>query len=410
MLPHTAIYINNASSKAELARRILKGAAPEVLSFLNGRTGAYFSNSSLSTFLEAEARYDLSGLNLGGRTLKSLSSGERKKALLQHLFRQHPDFLILDDLFNNLDQVSRQELKAELQSKAERIVLLQFLSRPEDLLSCIKNRAFLSGSELIGFPNYYPDRPKTDYDAFKGTLPPAPTPTISLPEILIEFRKVDLSYGTTPILRKIDWSIQKGDFWELRGPNGSGKTSLITMIIGDNPKAYGKELYLFGVRKGSGESVWDIKEKIGYFTPALTDRFRGNHKAEDMLISGLLDSVGLYIKPTDQQKVLALKWLELLGLSNLRGVLFRKLSEGHRRLLMCARAMIKHPPVLILDEPTAGLDEASASLLIALVQKMAAESQTAIIFVSHRKEPGLRAPKILELLPEPGGSRGVIHN
>lgn len=359
--------------------------------------------------METEARYDLSGLNLKGRTLRSLSSGERKKALLEHLLAKQPDFLILDNLFDNLDSTSREALKDVLETRSGNLLLVQFLSRSEDLLECIKNRAFLSGDLLLGFPDYTPEVVQIKGERFTGALPPPPDTSPTLPEVLIDFRKVDMNYGPTPILSQIDWKIEKGDFWELRGPNGSGKTSLITMIIGDNPKAYGQELYLFGNRKGSGESVWDIKAKIGYFTPALTDRFRGNHTAEAMLISGLLDSVGLYVKPTDQQRTLALSWLALLDLSHLAKIQFRNLSEGHQRLLMCARAMIKHPPVLILDEPTAGLDEASAGLLISLVQKMAAESRTAILFVSHRNEPGLQAPKVMELLPGKTGSRGVIH-
>ncbi|MGB5189847.1 ATP-binding cassette domain-containing protein [Robiginitalea sp.] len=409
MRAHTAIYTDNTSDKEAFARKLLHGEAPPALSFLNGEKGAYFSNSSLSGFLEAEARYDYSDINLDGRTLKTLSSGERKKALLKHLLEKQPDFLILDNLFDNLDPSSREALKGILEARAGDLLLVQLLSRSQDLLECIQNKAFLSGDRIMGFPNYTPETAKTHSARFTGALPPAPDPPPSLPEVLIDFRKVDLSYGPTPILTQIEWAIKKGDFWELKGPNGSGKTSLITMIIGDNPKAYGQELYLFGNRKGSGESVWDIKAKIGYFTPALTDRFRGNHTAEAMLISGLLDSVGLYIAPTDRQRALARSWLALLGLSDRARTQFRNLSEGHQRLLMCARAMIKHPPVLILDEPTAGLDAASASLLISLVQKMAAESDTAILFVSHRKEPGLQAPNILELLPGKTGSRGVIH-
>lgn len=410
MPAHTAIYTDNTSEKEAFAKKLLRGAAPRELSFLNQGRGAYFSNSSLSEFLEKEARYDRSGLNLEGRTLGSLSSGERKKALLGHLLAGKPDFLILDNLFDNLDPPSREALKEVLESRSRDLLLIQFLSRSQDLLRCMKNKAFLSGNHIRGFPDYTPESENTRPQSFTGALPPAPEVPPSLPKVLIDFRKVDLSYGQAPILSQIEWKIEKGDFWELRGPNGSGKTSLITMIIGDNPKAYGQELYLFGNRKGSGESVWDIKAKIGYFTPALTDRFRGNHTGEAMLISGLLDSVGLYVKPTDQQRNLALNWLALLGLSDRGRTQFRNLSEGHQRLLMCARAMIKHPPVLILDEPTAGLDEASAGLLISLVQKMAAESETAILFVSHRKEPGLMAPKVLELIPGKGGSQGRIHN
>ena len=410
MQAHTAIYTDNTSEKEAFAKKLLGGMAPRELSFLKGGRGAYFSNSTLSEFLDTEARYDRSGLYLEGRTLRSLSSGERKKALLGYLLGKEPDFLILDNLFDNLDPPSREALKEVLETQSGNILLIQFLSRSQDLLKCMKNKAFLSGDQIRDFPNYIPDTEYMQTHRFTGALPPAPGASPSLPKVLIDFRKVNLSYGGRPILSQIEWKMEKGDFWELRGPNGSGKTSLITMIIGDNPKAYGQELYLFGIRKGSGESVWDIKSKIGYFTPALTDRFRGNHTAEAMLISGLLDSVGLYLKPTDQQRTLAQSWLALLGLSDLARIQFRNLSEGHQRLLMCARAMIKHPPVLILDEPTAGLDEASAGLVISLVQKMAAESETAILFVSHRQEPGLKAPKVLELVPGKGGSKGIIHN
>jgi molybdate transport system ATP-binding protein len=409
-LPHTAIYTDNQSRKDWLSRDLLRGRAPESLSFFKGLRGELFSNSRIEGFLEEEARHAFSGLRTEkGRKLSTYSSGERKKALLEFLFEKRPELLILDHVFDNLDPGNRRELREALLRWSGHTVLLQFLSRPEDLLPCIRNSAFLSGSQLLGFPNYRPSETVAEAGAFAGHLPPPPAQMEPLSDSLVEFRQVDLRYGSSRILHKIDWTIRKGEFWELRGPNGSGKTSLITLIIGDNPKAYGQELYLFGRRKGSGESVWEIKEKIGYFTPSLTDRFRGTHKTEDMLISGLLDSVGLYVQPTEQQRLLARKWLGVLGLTSKRDILFRKLTEGQQRLVMCARAMIKHPPLLILDEPTAGLDRASAALLVSLVRKMAQESETAIVFVSHRKEPGLDAPRVLELKPGPEGSTGIVH-
>ena len=172
----------------------------------------------------------------------------------------------------------------------------------------------------------------------------------------------------------------------------------------------GRNSIFLEIARAVGKVSGISKLKLGTSPPPLPTGSAGNHTAEAMLISGLLDSVGLYVKPTDQQRTLAQNWLALLGLSDRGRTQFRNLSEGHQRLLMCARAMIKHPPVLILDEPTAGLDEASAGLLISLVQKMAAESETAILFVSHRKEPGLKAPKVLELKPGKAGSKGIIHD
>ncbi len=410
-LPHTAIYTNNESRKDDLARDLLSGQPPEALNFLRGLRGSLFSNARIDAFLEEEARHDRSGLSLKeDRKLATYSSGERKKALLAHLLENPPDFLILDNPFDNLDRNYQRELRSDLTRLGQSVILVQLLSRPEDLLPGIDRAAFLSGAVLEGFPDYAPKKQTNEVpNPFSKALPPAPEPQGTLSEILVEFRQASLSYEGRPILEDISWQVRQGEFWELRGPNGSGKTSLITMITGDNPKVYGQPVYLFGCLRGSGESVWDIKERIGYFTPAMTDRFRGYHKTLHMLISGLTDSVGLYVRPSEGQERLAHDWLQLLGMEDLAEVAFQELTEGQKRLLMCARAMIKHPPLLILDEPTAGLDGASARLLVSLVQKMARESRTAILFVSHRDEPGLTADNVLELLPGDKGSKALVH-
>ena len=182
------------------------------------------------------------------------------------------------------------------------------------------------------------------------------------------------------------------------------------MITGDSHKGYGEDLTIFGQKKGSGESVWGLKQKIGYYTPAITNKFRGYHTLENMIISGLHDSIGLYVQPTDSEKQLAIQWLNLLNLKDRKNDHFRDLSVGNKRLVMMARAMVKHPPLLILDEPTAGLDDSSANLFVALVNKIAKESDSTIVFVSHRKEPQLNPEYIFELHPSEKGSKGVASN
>jgi molybdate transport system ATP-binding protein len=127
-----------------------------------------------------------------------------------------------------------------------------------------------------------------------------------------------------------------------------------------------------------------------------------------MLISGLNDCIGLYLKPTEAQLRLAKEWLLLIDMWNIRAKRFHDLSMGQKRLVMTVRAMIKHPLLLILDEPTAGLDDASARLLVALVNKIARESEVTTIFVSHRKEPGLEPDKIYQLQMTENGSVGYI--
>ena len=150
------------------------------------------------------------------------------------------------------------------------------------------------------------------------------------------------------------------------------------------------------------------KKRIGYFTPAMIDRFRGYHSLENMLISGILDSIGLYVKPTEAQIRLARQWLDLVELADKKDTYFHDLSLGQQRLIMCIRAMIKHPLLLILDEPTAGLDDASAHTIVSLVNKMAEESHSAIVFVSHRKEPGLNPQFVYQLVMGENGSTAKV--
>lgn len=218
-----------------------------------------------------------------------------------------------------------------------------------------------------------------------------------------------VKYGERTIVKNINWEVRSGEFWQLIGPNGSGKSTLLTLISGDNPKAYNQDITLFGVKKGSGESVWDIKKKIGYFSSEFLRGFERLHSIQNMIISGFFDSIGLYKIPTDTQIKLAHDWLRLLGMYEIRDKSFLSLSTGYQRLVLIARSMVKHPPLLILDEPTNGLDDHDVEIFSKLVNKIAMESNTAILYVSHRKEEGLLNPDhIYELIPHETGSTGRV--
>ncbi|WP_103190639.1 ABC transporter ATP-binding protein [Formosa algae] len=256
---------------------------------------------------------------------------------------------------------------------------------------------------------YFAQEQNTPTFGFNNPLPkPISEPKHTLPSKLIDLKKVNVSYNDKSILNNITWSITQGEFWELKGANGTGKSTLVTMMIGDNPKAYGQDVYLFGKKRGSGETVWDIKRNIGYFTPSMMHLFKGQHSALNMVISGLKDSIGLYITPTDLEVNLAKQWLELIGLNTITNTNYYYLSETNKRLILICRAMIKHPPLLILDEPTVGLDDKGARVFINLVQKIAKESKTAILYVSHKTEPELKPTFIFQLERTEAGSIGNI--
>lgn len=409
-IPHWAILINNQSDKAFFISSLLRGELEE-FELLKDKKGALFSKSSLDGFMEEEIRHDQKILTSHtAQSLQSMSSGERKKALLSYILESEPDYLILDNPFDNLDRYSQQKLKETLSEVSGKVSMVLLLSRTSDILPFCNRFYHLDEKALASFKDQNEWSIKEIKEPFQASIPP-PLEEIEYQEdLLVRFKDVSVSYGIKPILKDINWEIKNGDYWQLSGPNGSGKTTLLSMITGDNPKAYGQDLFLFGHKKGSGESVWDLKKYLGYFTPAMVDRFKGYHSLENMLISGLMDSIGLYVTPNEAQKRLAGDWLALLGFEGEEGRYFHDLSAGQQRLIMCARAMIKHPLLLILDEPTASLDDESARLVTALVNKISQESRTAIVFVSHRTEPGLKPTALLELHPTDKGSIGNINS
>ena len=388
-----AIRIDNHSDSKALIHYLINQRPIEGLNGLEHKRGLLFSRSEIDRYMEEEQLHDVKVLTKGRpQTLNTMSSGEQKKALLAHLLGQKPDFLILVNPFDNLDVETQSHLREELKNIGSTRILVQLVGRVEDILPETTDFYFLKGDQLLQYHTAEAFWETTGMSqTFEGNIPfPIHREEMTWDE-LVNFNGVSVSFDGRQVLDQVHWTVKPGEFWQLIGPNGSGKTTLLSMITGDSHKGYGQDLTLFGQKKGSGESVWDLKEKIGYFTPAVTDRFKGYHSLENMVISGLHDSIGLYVIPSDTERQLAHSWLGLLGLHDKREQYFRDLSTGEKRLVMIARAMVKHPPLLILDEPTAGLDDPSARLLVTLVNKMAQESNTAILFVSHRKEPGLRA-------------------
>ncbi len=405
---HWAILIDNSSYKQHFVNVLLNGKPPSELSVFKKLKGLLFSKLALERFMDEEERHGTKIIHPDRKqALRTMSSGEQKKALLRHILKSRPDYIILDNPFDNLDSESQETLKTQLEAIAHSVLLLQLASRKTDVLAFIEKSAFLKGDTLL-FDAKEPASLSTESLAgFKQSIPsPLVIDDYHL-ETLIALKNVCVSYLEKPVLNNINWTIKKGSFWELRGKNGSGKTTILSMITGENPKAYGQDLYLFGYQKGNGESVWDIKKRIGYFTPSMTDTFTGYHSVEHMVISGFNDSIGLYLSPTAAQLRLAKQWLQLIHMWSLKDRLYHELSMGQKRLIMCVRAMIKHPTLLIFDEPTAGLDDASAALFVKLVNKFASESTSAIIFVSHRREPGLSPENIYQLNLGENGSTGA---
>jgi len=409
MLNHFTILTNNQSDRTGFINKLIKGEKPKEFSVLNGKEFKLFSKSTLKKLIDEEEIHDRKIITTeSSQSLKSMSSGEQKQLLLYHLLQQKPEFLLLDNPFDNLDADFQEKLKSILIEVSKQTTLLLIISRIEDVLPIASKCYALEKNNLVtvdSLSKYVQSKNKTS----KTHSIPLNKNFENYKEAeLIRFTNVSVSFDGKCVLDTINWTINKGDFWQLIGKNGSGKTTLLSMLIGENSKGYGQELYLFGKKKGSGESIWDIKKKIGYFTPTMNHNFSGNHSIENMVLSGLNDSIGLYVKPTEIQLRTAKQWLVIAELDNIKKKRFCDATIGQQRLAMLVRAMVKQPLLLILDEPTNGLDDESTALFIALVNQISKTGETAIIFVSHRKEKGLNPKNTFTLQMTPTGSVGEI--
>lgn len=408
---HIGIYLNNKSDKKKLIKQLYSKGLTGILSKLEESETALFSSLTIDKLIDEEYKHDrVIVCSAENTSLSTMSSGQQKKALLAYLIAQKPKTMVLDDVYSNVDKETQRYMDAELPVLAQNTVIVQLFFRKRDMLGFIDKVLVMNDTnEVVDVLT------ASDFRAMHGMV--GQNAAFELPEMLygynemhdplIDLQNIRVSYAEKQVLVDLKWTIRAGEFWQLVGPNGSGKSTLLGMICGDNPKAYGQDMLLFGRKKGSGETIWDIKKQIGYFTPNMTLQFTRNESVENMLISGLNDSIGLYVEPTDMQKDLAKAWVRALGCA-FENKNFQQLSVGQQRMVMVARAMIKHPAVLILDEPTIELDDENSALFIEMVHAIAANQKVAIVYVSHRDEENLQAQKVFELVKCESGYTGIV--
>ena len=406
------LYLSNKSNKNYILQQIMANKFLQPYLDLSPLKGALHSSITIDKFIEDELRHDRFLIQTDeNSSLASMSSGQQKKALLLYLINQKPQYIVLDDVYSNVDKQTQQFIDNELTQLGESTLLVQLFFRKRDLLPCIdivysvnENNEITASQQANLF---LASNQSDSINPVLFSLPKMYNVNHTNVDPLVQLNSVSVHYGTKDVLDNVQWTIKSGEFWQLVGPNGAGKSTLISMITGDNPRAYGQDMILFGRKKGSGESIWDIKRLIGYFTPAMIEQFTRVDTVENMIISGLNDSVGLYINPSDMQKDIAKGWMESLG-SAYKNRTFQSLSLGQQRMVMVARAMVKYPPLLILDEPTIELDDENSKLFIEMVNAIAAEKKVAIIYVSHRDEPDLQPDKIFELIRTEHGYTGLV--
>lgn len=323
------------------------------------------------------------------RGIRFVSTGESRKALLARALLNPPKLLILDNPFEGLDKQSQGELKQLIdQLLLSPLNVLLLIKQSDEIPDNIDHVLWLeqglvqaSGkrNEVLAKANL-----QTGHTII-GHLPTASERNYSIDKTkpLIEFKHVNIDYNDQPILKDINWRFEWGQHCCISGPNGAGKSTLLSLLSGDNHKAYGQDISLFGNQRGSGESIWELKQKFGVVSTQLQLNHVGRTRVAEVIASGLYDSVGLYKECTGRDRKIALDWLKLMGMEDIAKKFFNQISFGQQRLAMLARAMVKSPLVLILDEPCIGLDKPHRDMILTLTDRIAERGDCHILYVSH---------------------------
>jgi molybdate transport system ATP-binding protein len=332
------------------------------------------------------------------RSMHQVSNGERRKVMLARALLKMPQLLILDNPFTGLDAGFRSRLTdiiGELMQDEMRIILVT--NGRHEIPPGITHVLVVDNGRIIA---------QGPREVVLGRIPACEAGEPGLPvvqrsplaeervsegseereaegQILVRMDKVSVCYGGIQVLKQIDWTIRRGESWALLGPNGAGKTTLLSMMLADNPQAYANEIVLFGKRRGSGESIWEVKRRIGWVAPELHLYYPRHVACFDVVCSGFFASVGRYHRCSRQQRKTAMRWMQRLGLEQLADRALGEVSEGEQRMILIARGLVKNPELFVLDEPCQGLDVTNRDRVLATIEALGNRPDMSVIYVTH---------------------------
>ncbi|MGC4036205.1 MAG: ATP-binding cassette domain-containing protein [Chitinophagaceae bacterium] len=321
--------------------------------------------------------------------LIQLSNGENKRLQLAEALLADPAVLIMDNPFIGLDIHGRKILHDVIDSISQKGIHVILITSPQELPAGTTHVGVLENKSIQKFSK----KEYNDYTNRQSKKEFSPINKDQLNKIeqasgneflfAIKMKNVSIQYGDKKILDDINWEVKRGECWNVSGPNGAGKSTLLSLVTADNPQAYANEIYLFDERRGRGESIWDIKRKIGYVSPELHLFFEQHNSCFEVIASGLFDTIGLFRQLSEKQEEKVNAWIELLQLEKIKSRLMAQLSLGQQRMVLLARALVKNPPLLILDEPCQGLDDEQADYFKNLVDQLCKHFNTTLLYVSH---------------------------
>lgn len=349
-----------------------------------------------------EELYDMFGLrSFLDKYIISLSSGELRKFQLTRTLLSAPRVLILDNPFIGLDANTRELLKGLLEklTQTTSLTIVLVISKYDDIPEFITHVLPVKDMRLL---------PKQTREEFMNGLTTCNTaishnlaewiktfPPKDISQIpfypqdggeILKLQNVSIRYGKCTILKDINWTVREGERWALQGQNGAGKSTLLSLVCADNPQSYACDIHLFGHKRGTGESIWQIKRHIGYVSPEIHRAYLRDLPAIDIVASGLSDSIGLYCRPRPEQREICRQWMKVFGIEDIQDKTFLKLSSGEQRLCLLARAFVKDPELLILDEPLHGLDLKNRKRVREIIRLFCQRPHKTMIMVTHYQE------------------------
>jgi molybdate transport system ATP-binding protein len=378
---------------------------PLVSDFLSGKSIEHISPFEVTPLKTNEERYLTRRQNaikllrieyLLDRKIHQLSNGESRKVLIARALMQSPKLLILDDPFTGLDSSSRELLQHVIEQLltigGPQILLVT--ARLEEIfqgithLLCVANNQVIDqGPKDIILSKEFMRQNLATREEPLNTLP------LQFPDFqqdyitnnapLIEMKHTSIAYNGVHVLSDINWTMQQGECWAVLGHNGAGKSTLLSLILADNPQSYANDIQLFGKPRGSGESIWEIKKRIGWVAPELQIYYSNSGSCFEVVCSGFFDSIGLYQDCSLEQTATVNDWMRLFKIDKLADQLFHTLSLGEQRLTLLARALVKKPVLLILDEPCQGLDLHHRIYINELLDQLCEQTPVSIIYVTH---------------------------
>ncbi|CAE6934762.1 molybdate ABC transporter ATP-binding protein ModF [Vibrio sp. B1FLJ16] len=342
---------------------------------------------------------DLTHLQQSG--FRVLSTGETRRVMLARALATQPDLVLLDNPFTGLDVSHRASLASYLHTLSQSVQMLITFSRESDMPEWIDRIALFNAGKLDSAMDKQSWDEHPIIEQIKSQSEKQSEEMMNLirrhqhsthfENPIFELKNGHVEYTDKKIFTDLNWRIDKGQHWQVKGPNGCGKSTLLGMIFGDHPQCYSNDIHIFGKKRGTGETIWEIKQHIGMVSSALHLQYRVNCSALEVILSGFYDSIGLYHQPTRKEMDVAREWLEILHMSQYHKTSFRQLEYGQQRLLLIARAIVKQPTLLILDEPYQGLDFLGRRLVKNTLELIARENLSQLLYVSHYQEDRLEA-------------------